>query len=148
LNHLEGKVVVLYSQFHGRPSRATGDLGSEAKDNGQQSHENRKKDDGQQTGDQTKEHIGQVVDERERRDQFDQFVDLGDGTDESDWDRPEDDQSDDERNDNDLADNTLPPLDVQVAPKDLGRCHSGETGLHVQDVVVGQALVSGLRVVH
>jgi hypothetical protein len=148
LNHLEGKVVVLYSQFHSRPSRATRDLGCEAKDDGQQSHEDRKQDDRQQTSDETDEHLGQVVNERERGDDLDELVDLGNSTNGSDWDCPENDESDDERNDNDLADNTLPPLDVQVAPDDLGRCHSSITGLHVQDVVMGQALVCSLRFVH
>lgn len=148
LDDLEGKVVVLDSQLHSRPSRATRDLGCEAKDDGQQRHEDCKQDDWQQTSDKTEKHIGEVVDERERGNQLDQSVDLGDSTNESDWNCPEDNECDDKCNNDDLADDTLPPLDVQVAPKNFGWCHSSETGLHVQDVVMGQTLIRGLRIIH
>lgn len=147
MNDLECKVVVLDLLLDVGESRAARNLGCKTEDDRQESHENREENDREKTVDETKQETGEVVDELKRRNELNDLVDVGDGTDKSNGDGPEDDEDADKTDHDDLAEDTLPPLDVEVTPDDFGRCHASETRLHVQDVVVSQTLVGGLSII-
>jgi len=71
-------------------------------------------------------------------------VDVRNRTDECNRNGPEDDKYGDHSGSGKAANDSLPPLDPQVLPDDFVWSHTGEARGHVEDLVMGQTLVSSL----
>lgn len=60
-----------------------------------------------------------MVDEVQPRKYASQVIDVGDGADDRNGDRPENDESNNGGDDNYLADDSFPPLNLEIAPNNL-----------------------------
>lgn len=107
-----------------------------AQNDWQQSHEYRHQNDRKERRDSTLNPVRAVVNELKELDLVRQKVDVGDSTDDSRGDGPENDQGDNKSDGRRVSNDALPPFDAQIGPDDLGGLEANVSGGHMQGQIV------------
>lgn len=97
----------------------------------EKSHEHRHENSREKTGDNTSNPARNMIDKANEVDVVSQVVKIGDETNNSCRNGPKNNQRHHERNGRTITDYTLPPLDAQIRPDNLGGVNTDITRCHV-----------------
>merc|ERR1711964_724733 len=112
--------------------------------NGNQSHQNGEHNGWQETSDDTQDLAWNIVDETQEGDLVSQVVDVTDGTDDCNRNRPEQNHQNDEGGSSNLPQHPLRLADLEVLPDDLIRSCRDSTRIHLRFLLGGHSSVSSL----
>lgn len=145
LNNLEEEIGVLCEELGLGERNGTRKLGAQAHDDGDKRHEDRESNRGQKTRNDTQDGLGDLVEPGQAGELL-ESGNLGNKTDDTDRDGPEDDEGGDEGVYGITADEELPPGNEQALPHNLGGLNADVAGRHLQGLVMGDGLESGLGI--
>ena len=118
-NDLEQEVTVHQAQLNPRSLRDTFEPREEPKNDREEHHEDGQECRRQDTGDDTNHYARQVTHPAEPLVGIAQRMNVGDGTDKGDWERPEDDQTECDAPSNGSSCTSLVRVHIQVGPDDV-----------------------------
>lgn len=145
LNDLEGEVGILGEELDAREGWLSRQLGENSHNDWNQRHENCKHDGWQETGDNTDDLAWNLLKPLQPR-VLHELWNVGDETDCSNWDSPEDNESCNDAHNSVAADDLLPPRDLERLPDNLIWVHSDIAWRHVKSLVVREHLVGALSI--